>query len=563
MGTTWGLIGDTALLLALMGLIFLTVFLSHHIQSNTLLIVSYIGNFLTYFLLILKEIPINNLFISVILLLSSTLFLIAYTLKNEWTYGMTKLSSLALGLLVLGRANDAAKMGNYDYFRGLMDENVIFAAHFTRESVYFPLYLAILVFGILLGLVIGYASSQEEIVEESAKGKGGDFVFFRCICLGLSYFSFACVFGEPVWPLFLVIFSTFILNSEKSSATLMSVPFVLYMLGELAELLVVLLGLENTRQGHEVVYFFCLILVALCLYVATRFSQSRRYKISIFGYTFMAFLLYMLELSDIWETVPILVLLGCLFVQGYQDLEEDETFSLLQLSVFIPISFIISKSLWYSSGKMDDFSEYLAVVLLFSSCALYFGQRYFEKLQYEEKFHSVLFMMKALSFFLVCRDMARGRQEIALLMLQTLVLIGVLAELFYRISLPSSEKRIENEKPVCLIMVLVGIISWTGSTALGEFSVTSSILILLVGCVSIFLGFRQEDLEMRHFGLALAILSVLKMVSVDISSTDSIIRVVALIFGAVVCFLISCFYNKIDPSSKKIPSGEDKNPPEG
>ncbi len=121
MGTSWGLMGDDALLLSLIGLIFLTVFLSHHIQSNTLLIVSYIGNFLTYFLLILKEIPINQLFIAVILLLSSTLFLIAYTLKNEWTFGFTKLSSFVLGLLVLGRANEAVERGNYLLYRSIAE----------------------------------------------------------------------------------------------------------------------------------------------------------------------------------------------------------------------------------------------------------------------------------------------------------------------------------------------------------------------------------------------------------------------------------------------------------
>lgn len=563
MGTTWAMLSDTVLLLSLVGLIFLTVFLSHHIQSNTLLTVSFIGNFLTYFLLVLKEIPINQLFIAVIFLLATTLFLLAYTLKNVWTYGLTKLCSLILGLLVLGRANDAIKMGNSNYFRDQISLDNLYVPHFQVDSPYFPLYLVILLFGIILGLVIGSASSQPPSVGDSDMKKGGDLTVFYCIGLGVSYFTFASVFGEAVWPLFLAIMSTFMINSEKSSATLMSTPFMLFILAEGSGVVSELLGLGNSSNMQEVVYFFSLILVALSLYVLTRFSQSRRYKISILLYTFMAFLLYMLELKYFWETVPMLVLLLCLFLQGYQDLEEEGSFSLIQLSMFIPISFIIAKSLWYFVDRSDDFSNYLAVVLLFSSCALTFSTRYLEKLEYEDKFQKLVFAIKMLSFFMVCSDLSLGRQEISLLMLQTLVIILVLVELFYRISLPQSEQKFKAAKQIYLILSLVGINSWTQSTPLGDFSVSASILILLVGCVSIYLGFRQEEVEMRHFGLGMAILSVLKMVTVDISSTDSIIRVVALIFGAVVCFLISCFYNKIDPSPKKNNFDQEKSPPDG
>ncbi len=343
----------------------------------------------------------------------------------------------------------------------------------------------------------------------------------------------------------------------------MSVPFFFYILSELADYIVTFLHFENKGYGETLVYFYILVLVGLVLHFFTGFSSSKRYQTAVFAYSFFALLLFLVEFSHLWEALPIAILLACIFLRGYENMEEDGNFYLVQLSMFIPISMIFAKILWAYSGKLDGYDRHFPVVILMTACALTFSQRYFEKFQYDVQFQKLLLWTKLLSFFAVCQDLCRGRQGAPLLLLQTLAIVMVLGELFYRIIKPAEELSQKREKFICLVLNLVGIICWTESTPLGEFSVTSSILILLVGCVSIFLGFYQDEVEMRHFGLGLSILAVLKMVTVDISSTDSIIRVVALIFGAAVCFGISCVYNKIEPKTKKSPSEEQNTPPEG
>ena len=57
---------------------------------------------------------------------------------------------------------------------------------------------------------------------------------------------------------------------------------------------------------------------------------------------------------------------------------------------------------------------------------------------------------------------------------------------------------------------------------------------------------------LRTYGLILVIFSVLKMVTFDIASTDSIIRVAAFIGGGLLCFGISWAYNR----AEKEDSGE-------
>ena len=49
---------------------------------------------------------------------------------------------------------------------------------------------------------------------------------------------------------------------------------------------------------------------------------------------------------------------------------------------------------------------------------------------------------------------------------------------------------------------------------------------------------------LRHYGLTLVLLSVLKLAAVDTASQNSIIRVVSLAAAGIVCFVLSLLYNR-------------------
>ena len=59
-------------------------------------------------------------------------------------------------------------------------------------------------------------------------------------------------------------------------------------------------------------------------------------------------------------------------------------------------------------------------------------------------------------------------------------------------------------------------------------------------------GFKKELKPVRIYGLMLIMMSVFKMVVIDVWNQQSIIRVITLIIGGIICFGISAAYTKIE-----------------
>ena len=71
------------------------------------------------------------------------------------------------------------------------------------------------------------------------------------------------------------------------------------------------------------------------------------------------------------------------------------------------------------------------------------------------------------------------------------------------------------------------------------------------------IGFRLRAITLRHYGLTLVMIAVLKLAVLDISSQNSITRVLALAVAGIVCFLLSLAYNKAaaDSTTPKAQAG--------
>ncbi len=80
---------------------------------------------------------------------------------------------------------------------------------------------------------------------------------------------------------------------------------------------------------------------------------------------------------------------------------------------------------------------------------------------------------------------------------------------------------------------------------LGIISVAYSIVGLMVAIGSISVGFKLRNRSIRLYGLVLTIIMVAKFIIVDLNQENSITRVLALIAGGGLCFLISYIYNKL------------------
>lgn len=90
-----------------------------------------------------------------------------------------------------------------------------------------------------------------------------------------------------------------------------------------------------------------------------------------------------------------------------------------------------------------------------------------------------------------------------------------------------------------------------------------TIVVLATGAVCIIAGFRLRATALRHYGLVLVLVSVLKLAVMDIGNQNSITRVIALGVAGLICFGLSLAYNRIaadgsasgTPSSRPAPDG--------
>lgn len=69
-----------------------------------------------------------------------------------------------------------------------------------------------------------------------------------------------------------------------------------------------------------------------------------------------------------------------------------------------------------------------------------------------------------------------------------------------------------------------------------------SVVAMLAALACVGLGFARRLETLRPFGLAVILLSVLKIVAVDVRATDSVARVIAFIVGGIICFAVSALY---------------------
>nr|MCR5202630.1 DUF2339 domain-containing protein [Lachnospiraceae bacterium] len=78
----------------------------------------------------------------------------------------------------------------------------------------------------------------------------------------------------------------------------------------------------------------------------------------------------------------------------------------------------------------------------------------------------------------------------------------------------------------------------------------TSISLFVLAIICIVLGFWKDVKALRIYGLVLSILSVVKLIIVDITYENSIGRAVSFLVCGVLCFAISAIYNLVDKKYK-------------
>lgn len=78
-----------------------------------------------------------------------------------------------------------------------------------------------------------------------------------------------------------------------------------------------------------------------------------------------------------------------------------------------------------------------------------------------------------------------------------------------------------------------------------------SICLLLFAIMSIVTGFYKNAVTFRLYGLILSMVSVFKLIMIDIQYDSTLENAVSFFVSGILCFIISFLYNKIDRSFKK------------
>jgi uncharacterized membrane protein len=78
-----------------------------------------------------------------------------------------------------------------------------------------------------------------------------------------------------------------------------------------------------------------------------------------------------------------------------------------------------------------------------------------------------------------------------------------------------------------------------------------SVVLMLLASACIVFGFWKELKATRIYGLVLILSGVGKMVTLDVWHQESIIRVLSLVGGALICFGISAAYTKFESRQSK------------
>lgn len=69
---------------------------------------------------------------------------------------------------------------------------------------------------------------------------------------------------------------------------------------------------------------------------------------------------------------------------------------------------------------------------------------------------------------------------------------------------------------------------------------------LIIALLSIAVGFKLKMKSLRLYGLIITMLMVLKFIAIDLSQENSLIRIIALFIGGIICFGITLLYNKLN-----------------
>lgn len=328
-----------------------------------------------------------------------------------------------------------------------------------------------------------------------------------------------------------LVFASIFINVE-----LYQVPTGVILIG------VLLIASQKILKGENQPLLIGLIILLDSLFFLS--NNSDHLICSVYGILQLGLMGYVL-----WERVDL---------KKYAQINALKTISIVVIiinSFRIPSNIINFMNIPYFSEYVDNAVGYcIAVIAILALLKVgyfknweseqfhFFGIN--DKLEDDKNMQGLLYLFSTGLYFYGLQGIA-SVDKIFLQLIFTLATIGV-ALLQSKIILSNNS---EN-RPFIGIWIVIKylMLTWTILGAFSELSIISaaySIVGLLVAIGCIVAGFKLRNKSIRLYGLVLTIIMVAKFILVDLNQENSITKVLALIAGGCLCFLISLIYNKL------------------
>lgn len=329
----------------------------------------------------------------------------------------------------------------------------------------------------------------------------------------------------------LLVFASMFINIE-----LYKVPTGIILIG-----LLLVIGEKIFKREHQPLLISTIVLLDSFLLI---FNNSNNLICSVYGILqigLMGYILWKSTDSRKYTQINILKMTGIVII--------------IINSFAIPANIVDSINIQGISKYADNAAGYLIAVIV--TIALfrigYFknwkseGFQFFGKNDTLENDKDMMLLAYILStglYFYGLQEIAYGDRPF----LQLLFTLGTIAIALIQSKILLSGNNRNKSFTGIWIVIKYLMLTWTILGAFFDLNIISVVysivgLIVAIGCISA--GFILKNKSIRLYGLVLTIIMVAKFILVDLIQENSITKVLALIAGGGLCFLISFIYNKL------------------
>ncbi len=530
MGNVWMLIPEVLTFALIFSVLTITAFLTYFLKSNILYVLNVIGIIVSMLLIFGRGVDATYSGIASICIIIFLAKLIFIAYREEWVhsgvYTGTLFSTLFMYLLLMDKGID------YNYYYAYADLFSYISEPIVVQEMVYPLILlrVILIgFFVLSPLLISrcYFFDSIENKENSVLYGVGVGAIATITTYILEVGAFNLGIGVAI---LLGILGAYLVGKRNDMVLIGMILPIHYLIS-------VFIDYQNLDSLYSF-YICCVLAVSTLALAMYRKNLASRILMYWFGNAMLLSSMIIPYTQPYLYLIPTFILIVYYLLLRMKSIPTHQTEWIEQVVIELLILLFLSKGL--EMYITED------TILISLDIMLYLSMQFSKK-----NYGIVSEGARGIIIGILCALLIGSiyNETFLALLLANISCITISLNTTYRIAKRNRDVQSQELLLVNIldIVLIVGAFSTMNRVlGMGLGNILLSICILILATSIILYGFKREDRSLRMSGLILSMMSVLKMVLFDISSSDSMIRVLALISGGIICFGISYVYNRFD-----------------